>query len=111
MPRKLNLHAVRQKFKETHPNIHETIDFTIDDGPDATIYHIEHPLFQSNATKRALDKARQAQNDLDMAQALLGDQWDRFEQEGGQASDVMLMLAEIQDDLTDTLPDGTPTRR
>ena len=98
--KKLSLHAVRQKFKETHPNVSETIDFTI-----------EHPLFQSNKTKRALEKARDAQNDLDMAQALLGDQWDDFEQAGGQAGDVMLMLASLQNELTDTLPDGTPTRR
>lgn len=109
--KKLSLHAVRQKFKETHPNVSETIDFTIDDKPDAKVFHIEHPLFQSNRTKRALEKARDAQNDLDMAQALLGDQWDDFEQAGGQAGDVMLMLASLQDELTDTLPDGTPTRR
>jgi len=42
---------------------------------------------------------------------LLGDQWDDFEQAGGQAGDVMLMLASLQNELTDTLPDGTPTRR
>ena len=110
MSSKYSLTAVRQKYKETHPGVSERIEFSITPNSDET-FTIEHPMFQSNETKRRLAKAQEHQSDLEMAQALLGNQWTTFEAAGGQASDVILLLAQLQQELTDTLPDGTPTLR
>ncbi|RBQ00069.1 hypothetical protein [Bifidobacterium xylocopae] len=111
MPTKYSLHAVRQKYKETHPGVDDTIGFTISDEPMSTVYHIEHPLMQTNKTKRALAAAQKDGSDYDLAKALLGDQWGQFEDDGGQASDVLLLINQITEELTDTMPDGSPTQR
>lgn len=103
-----SLHAIRQKYKETHPGVTDTIDFTIKDGKDARVYHIEHPLLQSNKTKEAVTAAT---TDIDMVKAVLGDQWDDFIKDGGQVSDVMLLLNEISEQMEAVTPDGVPTRR
>lgn len=107
MSTKYSLHAIRQKYKETHPGV-DTIDFTVKDGKDAHVYHIEHPLLQSNKTKRAVTAAT---TDIDMVKAVLGDQWDDFIKDDGQVSDVMLLMNQIGEQMEETTPDGVPTQR
>lgn len=108
MSTKYSLHAIRQKYKETHPGVTDTIDFTVKDGKDVRVYHIEHPLLQSNKTKRAVTAAT---TDIDMVKAVLGDQWDDFIKDDGQVSDVMLLMNQIGEQMEATTPDGVPTRR
>lgn len=108
MSTQYSLHAIRQKYKETHHGVTDTIDFTVKDGKDARVYHIEHPLLQSNKTKEAVTAAA---TDIDMAKAVLGDQWDDFIDDGGQVSDVMLLLNEISEQMEAATPEGVPTRR
>ncbi len=106
---KYNLQAVRQKFKESHPEIPEWIEFTLNDDKNATTFRIHHPLFQSNDERRAMNRARKSQDDFEMGNALLGDQWDEYEAEGGQVGDLMLLVNQIGDDLTDVDDKGNPT--
>ncbi|KFF31646.1 hypothetical protein [Bifidobacterium bombi] len=108
MSTKYSLHAIRQKYKETHPGVTDTIDFTVKDEEKARVYHIEHPLLQSNRTKEAVTAAK---TDIDMAKAVLGDQWNDFIADGGQVADVMLLMNEIGEQMESTTPDGVPTQR
>jgi hypothetical protein len=41
-----------------------------------------------------------------IAETLLGDQWDEFVEHGGAPSDVMQVMAVVQRQMQDTLPDG-----
>lgn len=107
--KKQSLHAIRQKYKETHPDTPEWIEFTIDDEPDATVYRIHHPLFQTNTEKRAMHTARDNSDDFEMAQALLGDQFDQFDADGGQVSDLMLLLLNVSDTMQEVDDEGNPT--
>lgn len=107
--KKPSLHAIRQKYKETHPDTPEWIEFTIDDQPDATVYRIHHPLFQTNTEKRAMRDAQADSDDFEMARALLGGQFDQFEQDGGQVADLILLLASLTDTMQETDDEGNPT--
>ena len=107
--KKQSLHASRQKYKESHPETPEWIEFTIDDHNGATVYRIHHPLFQTNAEKRAMRAAQADSDDFEMARALLGDQFDQFDEDGGQVSDLILLLASLTDTMQGTDDEGNPT--
>lgn len=109
--KKLSLKQIEQKYKESHPEIPSVVEFTIDDGPDAPTFTIEHPLFQKDSTKKALQKAIADDDQIGMAKAVLGKQWGEFVKAGGESYQVMLMFNDLQDEFTSELPDGTPTRR
>ncbi|MDE5641129.1 MAG: hypothetical protein K2I40_05400, partial [Bifidobacterium castoris] len=96
-------------YKETPPDTPEWIEFTIDDQPDATVYRIHHPLFQTNTEKRAMRAAQADSDDFEMARALLGDQFAQFDQDGGQVSDLILLLASLTDTMQETDDEGNPT--
>ena len=104
-----SLKAVKAKFLESHPKIQEWIRFTVDDRPDAKEFRIHSPIFQTNAEKRAFAKAQESGDDFEMAKALLGDQWDAFDREGGSVSVLLLLLNEVTDEMIDADNEGNPT--
>ena len=108
-PKTYSLRAIKRKFKESHPEYGELIPFTITDGGEE--FHLQHPLFQTDETTMALKKAMDGTDQIGMAKALLGDQWDAFKAAGGQSSDVMLLYGEIAKDTQDSDGEGNPTRR
>lgn len=111
MGAKYNLQAVKAKYLESHPTIPEWIEFTLDDGKDATVFKIHSSIFQTNEEKRAFVRAQKADDEFELAKALPGDQWERYEQEGGQVSLLLLLLNEVGSDLTETDAEGNPTRQ
>lgn len=104
-----SLHAIRQKYKETHPETPEWTEFTVSDEPDAEVFRIHHPLFQTNREKRLMRAAQADSDDFAMARAVLGDQYDAFEASGGQVSDLMLLIISITDTMQGTDDEGNPT--
>lgn len=104
-----SLKAVKAKYLESHPKIEEWIKFTVDDEPDAKDFRIHAPIFQSNEEKKAFAKARDDDDEFEMVQALLGDQWDDFVKAGGQVSLLLLMLNDWVDEVNDVDSEGNPT--
>lgn len=111
MGAKYNLQAVKAKYLESHPTIPEYIEFTLDGGKDATVFRIHSPLFQTNKEKRAFAKAQESGDEFELAKALLGDQWADFDAQGGQVSDLILLMNQVGADMTETDDEGNPTRR
>ncbi|MBH8620609.1 hypothetical protein IBC87_00380 [Bifidobacterium adolescentis] len=104
-----SLKAVKAKYLESHPKIEEWIKFTVDDKPDAKEFRIHAPIFQSNEEKKAFAKARDDDDDFEMVQALLGDQWEDFIGEGGQVSILLLLLNDWVDEVNGVDSEGNPT--
>ncbi len=52
-----SLQAVKAKYLESHPNIPEYVEFTIDDDSE-TVYRFHLPLFQTNEENAHSTKLR-----------------------------------------------------
>lgn len=107
-----SLAAVRQKFKETHPNVDEWIEFTIDDeDKNATVFKFHHPLFMTNEEKRTLNRASSG-DDMQTVRSLMGDaEFDELVADGGQVCDVILLLNQVMEEFSGTDSAGNPTTR
>lgn len=105
-----SLQAVKAKYLESHPNIPEYIEFKINDD-SKTVYRFHSPLFQTNAEKRAFNEAQKADDEFQLAKALLGDQYERFDAEGGTVTLLMLLLQQAAEDLTEKDSEGNPTQQ
>ena len=104
-----SLNAIKAKYLESHPAIPEWIEFTIDDKPDAQVFRIHSPLFQTNAEKRMFAHAQESGDEFELAKALLGDQWQAFDGDGGAVSLLMLLLNDVAESMTGTDGEGNPT--
>lgn len=109
--KKLSLKQIEQKYKESHPDVESKIYFSLDDEPDSPTFFIEHPLFQKDSTKKQLKRAIDSDDQIGMAQAVLGKQWQDFVKAGGQSYQVMFLFNSLQDDLKAETPEGVPTQR
>ncbi|WP_428886205.1 hypothetical protein [Bifidobacterium dentium] len=103
-----SLQAVKAKYLESHPNIPEYVEFTINDD-STTVYRFHLPLFQTNEEKRAFNEAQKSDDEFQLAKALLGDQYERFDAEGGTVTLLMLLLQQAAEDLTEKDSEGNPT--
>ncbi|MGO5423053.1 hypothetical protein [Bifidobacterium animalis] len=105
------LDAVRAKYAENHPESPEWVEFTITSEPDAKTYRIHHPLWQTDTEKEAMQQAAATNDDLAYARALLGDQYDAYKADGGQARDLIFLLDAVGQTMTGTDEQGNPTTR
>lgn len=81
--------------------------------PDGTIIKMPHPLFRPKAMKKRLKEftklAPEDQDEDDLAEILVGDEYEAFVTHDGDTDDLQLVLARIQRDTTDAV-NGRPTR-
>lgn len=104
-----SLKAVKAKYLESHPTIPEWIEFTVDDEPDAQVFRIHSPLFQTNEEKRSFAAAQESGDEFELAKALLGDQWKAFDKAGGFVSLLLLLLNDVAESMTGVDSEGNPT--
>lgn len=113
----ISLTQIRNKYKESHPEVQEDIAFTVGEGADTATFTIKHPLYRSNEDTRRIQRAAEKENgtNQDLVSALLGEkEYKRFVAAGGQDVDVIMLMQLIQENdlpqLTDQDAEGNPTR-
>lgn len=85
------------------------IIYTVEDADGKEIeFTIPHPLFYPRATKDAL-KELDDTDEEGVARLVLGDQYDRFVEVGGEDEDISMLMARVQKDSTARI-NGRPTR-
>lgn len=77
----------------------DTVEIETDDG---AVFNIEHPMFRSKETKAAL-KPLEDDDAEGIAQVVLGDQFDKFIEHGGEPEDLLYVMLSIGEDTRDTL--------
>ncbi len=78
------------------------------EGPGGEVYTMPHPLFAPSEWAKAVDDA---ENDEEMAHAMLGDeQYERFVGAGGRPGDVNFIRLAAMEDMKGELKGGRPTR-
>lgn len=95
--------SVRSQMEETIGST--TIEYEVDEGK---VFIIEHPVFYSKETRKALKAADDTDVDA-IAQILLGDQFDAFLEAGGEVEEISMLMVSVQKDTTDVM-NGRPTR-
>jgi len=71
------------------------------------VYTFPHPSFATDEYQDGLAKARTPR---ELGVAVLGDHYEQFHADGGQASFLKAIIDEVTAAEADTAPDGTPTQ-
>lgn len=71
-------------------------------------YTFPHPMFAPDEWQAGLAAA--GTDNEQAGRAILGDQYDAYHTDGGQASFLLLLMQDVTEEATDTKSDGTPTR-
>ncbi|WP_037065861.1 hypothetical protein [Pseudonocardia acaciae] len=72
-------------------------------------FSFPHPLLADDEWKQRIAEADP--DDVSQVEAMLGEQYERFHELGGQAGYVMLIVQQVSQKLRDEMSDGRPTRR
>lgn len=71
-------------------------------------YTFPHPMFATDEWQSALSSA--GNDNQSAGRAILGDQYDAYHADGGQASFLLMLMQDVTEEATATTPDGTPTQ-
>lgn len=114
----ISMQQIINKYKESHPDVHEFIEFSVGEGAKAETFRYRHPLYQTNEESRRIVRAQSKPDatNSDLVKAILGDeQYERFIKAGGQDTAVLMLLQLTQENDLPTMSDkdaeGKPTTR
>ncbi|MFT8640089.1 hypothetical protein [Bifidobacterium sp.] len=100
-----SLTAIVNKYKESHPDVKEWVEFTAGEGTRQKTFRYHHPIYMTNEEGRRLARI-QADPDAstsDLVRGFLGDdQYEEFAKAGGQDTAVLMLVQLVQErDLPD----------
>ncbi|MFT9059697.1 hypothetical protein [Bifidobacterium aquikefiri] len=96
----ISLTAIVNKYKESHPEVHEWVEFTVGEGAKAKTFRYHHPIYQSNEESRRIARVQKSDDatNSDLVRAFLGDrQYDEFVKAGGVDTAVIMLMQLVQE--------------
>lgn len=100
--KRYKLEAILQKREETVGG--RDIEFEW----NGKTYRFPHPMFAPDEWQAGLAAA--GTDNQQAGRAILGEQYDAYHADGGQASFLLMLIQDVTEDAQGTAPDGTPTQ-
>lgn len=114
----ISMQQIINKYKESHPEVHEFVEFTVGEGAKAHVFRYKHPLYQSNEESHRIARVQKKPDatNSDLVKAVLGDeQYAEFTKAGGQDTAVIMLMQLTQENDLPTMEavdaEGNPTAR